>query len=394
MKHTAFGRTGNVIAPRDKGRVTTHEVGHWLNLFHIWGDYYCGNDLVADTPEQEGPVRGCPSFPLFSSNCANNGPHGDMFMNFMDYSNDDCRNIFTAGQRMRGRAVFATSPRNTFVDNYFRVAYPTITYCTGTATLFNPLCLTPTWSISSGPAYISAGQGTNQVTFTITGSGSVTLRATAGNYVSEQSIDVVHILPTIGGTYFTNGQEQFLRIYSSPFDYNDVCNLENVSTNMQVTGATSVTWSKTTSNPTNVSWYQSGNNLNFYLWSLGQTALFKLLASNSCGTTSYDFGFRSIDCTGGGGGCELYSVSPNPASGSINVSVVMIPPPCDFAMASSELTISEVNIYDQAGNIKKTKKEMKSKKTTVNLDGLRTGIYVVEIIDGKYKERHQVIVTK
>jgi hypothetical protein len=63
-------------------------------------------------------------------------------------------------------------------------------------------------------------------------------------------------------------------------------------------------------------------------------------------------------------------------------------------MASSELTISEVNIYDQAGNLKKTKKEMKSKKTTVNLDGLKTGIYVVEIVDGKYKERHQVIVTK
>jgi pimeloyl-ACP methyl ester carboxylesterase len=250
-----------------------------------------------------------------------------------------------------------------------------------------------TWSVD--PSYVATVSSTGVVTRQ--SDGEATLTATITSCGSTTNIITKQIkvgTPSVGGTYFTNGQEQFLRIYSSPFDYNDVCNSENVSTSMQVSGASSVTWSKTTSNPTTVSWYQSGNNLNFYLWSLGQTALFKLQASNSCGTTSYDFGFRSIDCTGGGGGCELYSVSPNPASSSINVSVAMIPPPCDLAMASSELTISEVNIYDQVGNLMKVKKEKKSKKTTINLDGLKTGIYVVEIVDGKYKERHQIIITK
>lgn len=43
---TAFGRNGNVAAPFNTGRTATHEVGHWLNLIHIWGDANCGNDEV------------------------------------------------------------------------------------------------------------------------------------------------------------------------------------------------------------------------------------------------------------------------------------------------------------------------------------------------------------
>ena len=45
-----FGTTGVVQAPYNKGRTATHEVGHWLNLDHIWGDSNCGNDQCNDTP--------------------------------------------------------------------------------------------------------------------------------------------------------------------------------------------------------------------------------------------------------------------------------------------------------------------------------------------------------
>ena len=99
-----FGNTGYVSAPYDKGRTATHEVGHWLNLRHIWGDASCGNDQVADTPTQQTANYGCPSFPRVT---CSNGPNGDMFMNYMDYTNDACMYMFSGGQKTRSRAIFA-----------------------------------------------------------------------------------------------------------------------------------------------------------------------------------------------------------------------------------------------------------------------------------------------
>ena len=99
--YTAFGRTGTAAAPLDLGRVATHEIGHWLDLYHIWGDdgsACTGSDQVADTPNQAGPNHGCPTFPHVS---CSNGPNGDMFMNYMDYTVNACMYMFTAGQSAR-----------------------------------------------------------------------------------------------------------------------------------------------------------------------------------------------------------------------------------------------------------------------------------------------------
>lgn len=103
--YSAFGNMGAAKAPFNKGRTATHEVGHWLNLRHIWGDdsgLCTGSDQVDDTPNAGGPNYGCPSFPRTS--CLN-GPDGDMFMNYMDYSDDACMQMFTPGQRDRMYAV-------------------------------------------------------------------------------------------------------------------------------------------------------------------------------------------------------------------------------------------------------------------------------------------------
>jgi hypothetical protein len=102
--NTAFGTTGTAAPPFNLGRTTTHEVGHWLNLRHIWGDTEdcSGSDLVADTPNAEGPNYGKPAFPQIS---CNNGPNGDMFMNYMDYVDDDSMFMFTAQQVVRMNAV-------------------------------------------------------------------------------------------------------------------------------------------------------------------------------------------------------------------------------------------------------------------------------------------------
>ena len=103
--HSAFGTTGTAAAPFNLGRTTTHEVGHWLNLRHIWGDDgtgCSGSDFVADTPNQGGPNYGTPSFPHVS---CSNGPNGDMFMNYMDYVDDAAMVMFSSGQVTRMQAA-------------------------------------------------------------------------------------------------------------------------------------------------------------------------------------------------------------------------------------------------------------------------------------------------
>lgn len=102
--YSAFGRTGTLITSYDRGRTATHEVGHWLNLRHIWGDATCGNDLVADTPPASGANYGCPGYPKLTT-CT--GRLAEMTMNYMDYTDDACMYMFTNGQKSRIMAVFA-----------------------------------------------------------------------------------------------------------------------------------------------------------------------------------------------------------------------------------------------------------------------------------------------
>lgn len=105
--NTAFGTTGTAAAPYNMGRTATHEVGHYLNLRHIWGDEpECGaDDFVEDTPLQADANFGKPKFPHIS---CNNGPNGDMFMNYMDYVDDDTMFMFTVGQVNRMHAALET----------------------------------------------------------------------------------------------------------------------------------------------------------------------------------------------------------------------------------------------------------------------------------------------
>ncbi len=112
--HSAFGTEGTATAPFNKGRTLTHEIGHWLNLRHIWGDTLdcSGGDRVPDTPNCEGPNYGTPTFPVVT---CGNGPNGDMFMNYMDYVDDAAMYMFTAGQVSRMSACLA-GPRKSLME--------------------------------------------------------------------------------------------------------------------------------------------------------------------------------------------------------------------------------------------------------------------------------------
>jgi hypothetical protein len=114
--HSAFGTTGTAAAPFHLGRTATHEIGHWLNLHHIWGDDgtgCAGSDNVADTPNQGGSNFGTPTFPHVS---CSNGPNGDMFMNYMDYVDDGAMVMFTGGQASRMQACLDGPRRLTGSD--------------------------------------------------------------------------------------------------------------------------------------------------------------------------------------------------------------------------------------------------------------------------------------
>ena len=100
-----FGNIGTATTPYHKGRTATHEIGHYLNLKHIWGDATCGNDLVSDTPIHDSSNSGCPSYPHLST-CS--GTPIEMTMNYMDYTFDACMYMFSAGQKTRMQAVLNT----------------------------------------------------------------------------------------------------------------------------------------------------------------------------------------------------------------------------------------------------------------------------------------------
>jgi hypothetical protein len=100
--------------PYNEGRTATHEIGHWLGLRHIWGDGGCGvDDFCADTPLSDNSNFGCAT----TNSCPDSygapwpvADPNDMVENYMDYSDDNCMNIFTYDQMARMRTVLETSP--------------------------------------------------------------------------------------------------------------------------------------------------------------------------------------------------------------------------------------------------------------------------------------------
>ncbi|MEO5979178.1 MAG: choice-of-anchor J domain-containing protein [Chryseolinea sp.] len=109
---SAFGSVDDgaftLINAYNKGRTATHEIGHFFGLNHIWGDddnACTGTDYVDDTPNQAGSTGGCPTHPHVTCDV------NSMFQNYLDYTNDNCMNLFTAGQVSRMQTVIQNSPR-------------------------------------------------------------------------------------------------------------------------------------------------------------------------------------------------------------------------------------------------------------------------------------------
>ena len=239
-------------ASSNYGRTLTHEAGHWLNLRHIWGDADCGDDNIDDTPTgQEPNYNACTgNFPYNVGGCsASSGQtitqsFGEMFMNYMDYSEDYCMNMFSLDQGSRMRSALSQY-RNTLIsesnlvatgtnDNYVIVECAPITEfdadytfgCKGDGIEFesNSYNASSTsitgyeWTFEGGspsnstdekPSVIYMQPGTYDVTLTVTNSaGSNTL--TKSNYVTISSANA-----EMTGPYFQNFESEEFPTYEN-----------------------------------------------------------------------------------------------------------------------------------------------------------------------------------
>jgi hypothetical protein len=157
-RYTNIGTTNVVPLTYRKGKTIVHEVGHWLGLLHVWGfDASCGDagDFIDDTPDQADMNFGCPPFPHIT---CNNGPNGDLFMDYMDYTDDNCADMFTIGQAARMhqsldgvRASIKTAATSCFFNldaAVLKIVLPADTVC----------------SLSFKPVVIIKNQGTTTIT--------------------------------------------------------------------------------------------------------------------------------------------------------------------------------------------------------------------------------------
>jgi hypothetical protein len=195
-----FGTIGTATPPFNLGRTATHEVGHWLGLYHIWGDepQCTQDDGVADTPQQKDKNYGCPSFPQGSSqsggSCSGSNP-GSMFMNYMDYVNDACMYMFTNGQKVNMLAALTQQRATLLQSNGCAGVIPNPNTCDSITNLAASAILQiyrPSDVSSGGTGFIS---GTN----------SFLDKAKADKYTASSTLQIKGLWIFFGYLYLPSG---------------------------------------------------------------------------------------------------------------------------------------------------------------------------------------------
>jgi hypothetical protein len=359
-----FGRTGTVTAPYNLGRTASHEVGHWLNLNHIWGDdgtACTGTDNVADTPNQADENYGKPTFPQVS---CSNGPNGDMFMNYMDYVDDAAMYMFSTGQSSRMNALFASGgARAGLLTSQGGVAPggtttppTTITYCTskGSSVAYEYLDLVQLGSISRSSGADAGYYNGTALSTTVAAGSSQTISFSAG----------------FTGSAYT----EYVKVY---IDYNQ----NGVFTDA---GETVVSAAGSTSAATRTATFTVPATAK-----TGATRLRVVISDNS-GTTScgsYSYGETedyTLNITGGAartdgstartsnlnGAADQYTLYPNPATDVLSIArPLSADPEQPFTVRVFDLRGSEV-------------KGLSFIDGQLNVSGLRSGIYLLTVKDG------------
>ncbi len=206
----AFGTVGSILAPNDKGRTATHELGHWLGLRHIWGDGNCLSDYCHDTPPSKQAYTGCVISTPTNACGINQSPQGEMPMNFMDNLDDACKYMFTPGQNIRMQVALSQCQNRYLLGTHSLCTATPVPASSSSAVasfnLSNSQCLgapftpfntssgypNPTFIWSSSPAALfNPGNSVANPAITINNAGSYTLTLVATNSLSSSSYSMV-----------------------------------------------------------------------------------------------------------------------------------------------------------------------------------------------------------
>jgi hypothetical protein len=353
----AFG-TGagfNLLPQYNLGRTTTHEVGHWLSLIHVWGPNNGGlgpncndSDECNDTPNQAEENFGAPTA---HSSCSNGG---DMFMNYMDYTDDVIMNLFSNDQRIRMRAIFMTgNVRSGFIDNYFKmVGSPNCTnnVLYGLRTAFCAANGNINWSVT-GPATISTpfpGFTYSIISLNIPAgaNGQGVLTASWNNFTDELPYVVGYGVEssTYNPNYYNSGNRSMTVNSTNMTSYNNWTYGQ-----VAFTGATGTAknWRLVSCNSCNPQtyFYGSGNNFGVYLTQPYAFATIRAEIPTSCGDKTVEYSFL------GGYLNPRYGISPNPASNSITISATGLAADPNARVASP--TAYEVQIFNNYSQLLK-----------------------------------------
>lgn len=435
--YTAFGTTGTAAAPFNKGRTATHEVGHWLNLYHIWGDDgtgCTGSDQVGDTPNQGDENYGCPAFPQVS---CSNGPNGDMFMNYMDYTDDACMFMFTAGQKTRMSAVLASGGARFSLTTSTGCQPSTGTSC-GTPSGVAAASITTTgatisWSAVAGASSYNVQYKTSAATTWTTTTSSTTSKAltglTAGTAYNVQvqavctggssnySSPITFTTTSTGGGTCTNSYEaNNTRTTAATVATNtDIVSMIGTSTDKdyyKITTTSAAPKLKITltnlpfdydlrllnSNGSQLAISQNGSTTSetityntptagatYYLYVYGYNGAF---SASQCYTLRANTSATNFRLDGSSEETQkaTLNIYPNPATEKVSIQF--------FAEGNQEVVVSIYNAMGQRVQSQQVLTQQGENVVGFDLNSLSSGMYMMELIEGEERKVEKFTISK
>lgn len=380
-----FGTIGTVTPPFDLGRTATHEVGHWLNLYHIWGDdgTACnGTDGIEDTPNQGGSSSGCPSSPPVS--CSNSSLGGDMYVNYLDYSDDDCMSMFTYWQYREMEATLYSSRSSLQNSDGCSTGNPPVANFSanqtsgapGLSVNFSDLSTgnpsSWSWTFQGGSPSTSSQQNPTGITFNSVGSYSVTLTATNG-WGNDSETKTGYI--TIGNPPIADFSAD---VTSGPAPL--TVNFTDLSTNNPNTWSWTFPGAGTASsniqNPSSITYQTAG------VYSVSLTATNNFGNSNNTKTD-----YIVVDFPTGIGSFDEHNdlkIFPNPNSGGFSIS-----------LTSDKSEMIDIEIYDLTGRLSySTNSQLTMGFNTLDVlsPKLSNGVYSIHIKTDSFNQFTKLII--
>ncbi|OFY86347.1 MAG: hypothetical protein A3F72_11130 [Bacteroidetes bacterium RIFCSPLOWO2_12_FULL_35_15] len=294
VKYNCFGRVGTLQTSYNKGRTATHEIAHWLNVYHIWGDATCGDDLVNDTPCQEKANYDYPVFPKLSA-CSINS-YGDMFMNYMDYSADGARNMMTQGQTARMNATLY-GPRASILTSLGGTAPGTTTTTTVcnvpgglNATLITQNSANLNWSSTGAVSYNLRYKPTTSSTWITASTASTSFGISNLSTATTYEVQVASVCSSTSSSAFSSSVT-FTTLASSVLTS---CNVPaGLSATFITKSGATLNWSSTGVSSYSVRYKPTTSTT----WTNASTTGTSLAVSGLSSSTTYEFQVASV-CSG------------------------------------------------------------------------------------------------